>query len=250
MAIYNLTYVNEDQINYVANGYGAFSLASNGTSYVFTPDGEDTVFGTVEKSNNGNDGIYTLQNATFTKQGVNYLLNVNGSFVRSLNNVLPNVTGGTWTYEGTLPTVETLPTDIDLNSGFFETDLQTNITKYFAEAFKLKASDFEIVDGVVQINPDKLASITVDLTHIVNTSVETQNLTATNATLGTTTATDLTATTSSLGTATANSINASDITATNSTLGDAKADTIEVKNDGLIIEDADGHKHKFGFTTN
>lgn len=129
-------------------------------------------------------------------------------------------------------------TDIDLNSGFFETDLQTNITKYFAESFKLKASDFELVNGVVQINPEKLASITVDLTHIVNTSVETQNLTATNATLGTATANSMTA----------SDITASDITATNSTLGDAKADTIEVENDGLIIKDPAGNKHKFGFT--
>lgn len=348
MAIYNMTYVNQNQINYIADGYGSFSLANNGTSYYFTPEGGSTESGTVQYSLNGNDGIYTLQDATFTNQGVDYLISANGAFVRSLNNVLPDATGGTWTLEGGLPTMspvvpinttgntynltwdsnsasiidtsgtfifnislksyEFLPTgggqiisgtttytqyfngieiytlsghkgfvkhvglytaenkgtwtyqgtlplikkngDIDLNSGFFETDLQTNITKYFAEAFKLKASDFEIVDGVVQINPEKLANITVDLTNIVNTSVETQNLTATNATLGTTTATNLTATTSSLGVATANSMTASDITAVNSTLGDAKADTIEVKNDGLIIEDAEGHKHKFGFTAN
>lgn len=194
------------------------------------------------------NGIVT--NGTYSSSvinGVNTYTFDNGSIL--------NANNGQINWQSNIQPTPTPSTDIDLNSGFFETDLQTNITKYFAESFKLKASDFELIDGVVQINPDVLASITVDLTNIVNTSVTTQNLTAENASLGVATADSLntaglTATTSSLGEATANSMTASDITATNSTLGDAKADTIELKNDGLIIEDAEGHKHKFGFTPN
>jgi hypothetical protein len=105
MAIYNMTYVNQNQINYGANGYGAFSLSNNGTSYQFTPEGGGTEFGIVQYSVDGNDGIYTLQDATFTKDGVDYSITANGAFVRSLNNVLPNATGGTWTLEGGLPTM-------------------------------------------------------------------------------------------------------------------------------------------------
>lgn len=249
MAIYNLNFNNLDNIGISANnGYFWFEVRNYTVKFV-PNDGSATV----TKYANGivtTDGYDTyIVNDTFGNADGQ----ISYGIIKHLNSG-GDLTGNptTWTFEGDLPFVaqstptpqpEPQPTptpssDIDLNSGFFETDLQTNITKYFAESFKLKASDFELVNGVVQINPEKLASITVDLTHIVNTSVETQNLTATNATLGTATANSMTA----------SDITASDITATNSTLGDAKADTIEVENDGLIIKDPAGNKHKFGFT--
>ena len=232
MATFNLNYTNLEDIYVVIDGVGRLSLNSTAKTFSFqNPQGIVTLEGACTDSIDNNYHFFWP----------NGYLGLFRYYAIDLGNGISK-----WQFEGDVPLVASNPTpqpepqptptpstDIDLNSGFFETDLQTNITKYFAESFKLKASDFELVNGVVQINPEKLASITVDLTHIVNTSVETQNLTATNATLGT---------------ATANSMTASDITATNSTLGDAKANTIEVKNDGLIIEDAEGHKHKFGFT--
>ena len=85
-------------------------------------------------------------------------------------------------------------------------------------------------DGIVEINPEKLASITVDLTNILDTSVSTQNLTATN---------------SMLGAATANTLNTEELPANSSSLGDAIASKMEVGTGGLIFTDVQGHKHQF-----
>lgn len=105
MTTYNMTYVNQNQINYDGGVNGSISLSNNGTSYMLTPYGGSSEYGTVQHSMDGNDGIYTFQDATFTIREVEYLISGNGAFVRSLNNVLPNETGGTWTLEGGLPTM-------------------------------------------------------------------------------------------------------------------------------------------------
>lgn len=128
-------------------------------------------------------------------------------------------------------TPEPTATDIDLDSGYGEKDLTTNLITYFAKKFKLKASDFVMdSDGIVEINPEKLASLTVDLTNIVNISIKTQNLTSVN---------------SDIGTAVAESLNTSELTAATSSLGQSSASKLEVGSGGLIWEDAQGHKHQF-----
>ena len=92
MTIYNATYVNQNQINAGTGEQGTLSLANNGTMFVFTPQGGDSFDGTVTYSTYQGDGIYNLDGYP------NY-------FFRSLNNVLPSQTGGTWIFEGDLPLV-------------------------------------------------------------------------------------------------------------------------------------------------
>lgn len=88
------------------------------------------------------------------------------------------------------PTPQPTPTPVDsnINTGmgetFYELDLQTNLKKYFGEAFKFDGTQFEMDgDRIVGIKQSFIDSIAVDLTNIVNTSIRTATLTADNATI-------------------------------------------------------------------
>lgn len=229
MAIYNLNYTDLTDIYVNVSGVGKLTFNS--------VTGEFKLIGL--------DGTTIVQQGVTTSSSMpNYNFyfptGYNGIFRNTIDSMAQTGQSGTskWQYEGDVPLVASTPeptpqpsTDIDLNSGFGEKDLTTNIITYFAKQFKLKASDFVMnSDGIVEINPEKLASITVDLTNIVNTSITTQNLTAT---------------TSNIGTATAETLTTDGLTATTSSLGQSSASKMEVGTGGLIWTDAQGHKHQF-----
>lgn len=234
---YNLTTIAANIYTITLDGVVyKFNLNDNGFEYYVNdkPRGSLTNQGAASGSfNNGLNCYFTLSQH---KGKLIFATSTAGDYFTATGEVvfdgyLPFLLGSDAT---PTPTPEPTPqpsTDIDLNSGFGEKDLTTNIITYFAKQFKLKASDFVMnSDGIVEINPDKLASITVDLTNIVNTSITTQNLTAT---------------TSSIGTATAETLTTDGLTATTSSLGQSSASKMEVGTGGLIWTDAQGHKHQF-----
>lgn len=111
-------------------------------------------------------------------------------------------------YNGTLPFVaNTNTSDIDLDSKFDFKNLTDNIVEALAKRFKLKGTDFdsETDENGVPIFSLKSSrileiaqEITVDLTNITNTSLNTQTLTASTSSIGAATGDSLEITTLSV----------------------------------------------------
>lgn len=90
---------------------------------------------------------------------------------------------------GTTYTAERLSANIDTKMGasYYEENLTTGVKKYFSEAFSFDANNFEMDgDRVVGLKQTFIDSLATDLTNIVNTSIQTATLTATNATINNT----------------------------------------------------------------